>query len=164
MKLLYYLDFWHFKETGRSVTNQTYRAWEMGPVPQQIFYEISPENSSKDLSEFLFVEENITDEVTGKHQFDFKPKKEFNEKIFTKREIAILKKVADVFLEATGEQMKDSTHLLNAPWDKTMKGKGNNAIIDYKVALDSEKNSLTEGVVDEKIRFDKENRELLSSI
>ena len=31
-KLLYYLDFWHFKETGKSVTGLTYNAWGKGPV------------------------------------------------------------------------------------------------------------------------------------
>ena len=164
MKLLYYLDFWHFKETGRSVTNQIYLAWEKGPVPPQVFREISPANNPDDLSQFLFVEENVTDEVTGNRRLDIKPKKEFNEKIFTKREIIILKKVAEVFLEARGEQMTDSTHLFNAPWDKTVREKGKNAIIDYKLSLDREKNSLTEEVVDEKIKFDKENREVLNSI
>jgi len=32
-KLLYLLDFEHFRQTGRSVTGQEYRAWKMGPVP-----------------------------------------------------------------------------------------------------------------------------------
>ena len=32
-KLLYLLDFAHFRETGRSVTGLDYRAWKMGPVP-----------------------------------------------------------------------------------------------------------------------------------
>jgi hypothetical protein len=32
-KLLYLLDFTHFRGTGRSVTGLDYRAWKMGPVP-----------------------------------------------------------------------------------------------------------------------------------
>jgi uncharacterized phage-associated protein len=32
-KLLYLLDFEHFRQTGRSVTGMDYYAWEMGPVP-----------------------------------------------------------------------------------------------------------------------------------
>ncbi len=32
-KLLYLLDFQHFRATGRSVTGLDYRAWELGPVP-----------------------------------------------------------------------------------------------------------------------------------
>ena len=65
MKLLYYLDFWHFKETGRPVTNQIYKAWKMGPVPQQIYKELSPEKLPTDIGEFLFVEEEILNEVSG---------------------------------------------------------------------------------------------------
>ena len=32
-KLLYLLDFEHFRQTGRSVTGLDYRAWKFGPVP-----------------------------------------------------------------------------------------------------------------------------------
>src|SRR5947209_11343888 len=39
-KLLYFLDFEHFKETGRSVTGLDYFAWEMGPVPAALQNEI----------------------------------------------------------------------------------------------------------------------------
>lgn len=41
LKLLYFLDFKHFKETGKSVTGQDYYAWDMGPVPKDVFDEIS---------------------------------------------------------------------------------------------------------------------------
>ncbi len=164
MKLLYYLDFWHFKETGRPVTNQVYRAWKMGPVPQQIYNEINPEKNPEDLKEFLFIEEEVFDEINDKKKLVIKPKKVFNEKVFTKREIELLKKVADVFNEATGDQMKDSTHLKNAPWDKTIKDKGENAIIDFYLSLDDEDNSLTKEIVKDKQLLDKENRELLDSI
>ena len=32
-KLLYLLDFEHFRQTGQSVTGLTYSAWKYGPVP-----------------------------------------------------------------------------------------------------------------------------------
>jgi len=32
-KLLYLLDFGHFRQTGRSVTGLDYLAWKFGPVP-----------------------------------------------------------------------------------------------------------------------------------
>jgi hypothetical protein len=32
-KLLYLLDFKHFRQTGHPVTGMEYRAWKMGPVP-----------------------------------------------------------------------------------------------------------------------------------
>lgn len=164
MKLLYYLDFWHFKETGRSVTNQTYRAWKMGPVPLPIYKEISPENLPEDLGKFLFVEEEVLDEIKGNKKLKITAKKDFNERIFTKREIEIIKKVAEIFYDAPGSLMKDATHLKNAPWDKTVKEKGENAVIDYMLALDDDSGSLSADIVKDKQLFDKENREFLNSI
>jgi uncharacterized phage-associated protein len=38
-KLLYLLDFEHFRQTGRSVTSLDYRAWELGPVPIRLMQE-----------------------------------------------------------------------------------------------------------------------------
>lgn len=164
MKLLYYLDFWHFKETGRSVTGLSYKAWEKGPVPTKVYWEIEPKNNPDDLQEYLFVEEEILNEVTGSKRFNIKPKKDFNNKIFTKREIEILDRIAEIFRDARGETMKDATHLKNAPWDKTIKEKGQNAEIDYLLALDDETNSLNAEMVIANQALDKENRELLNSI
>lgn len=164
MKLLYYLDFWHFKETGRPVTNQTYRAWKMGPVPLPIYKEISPENLPEDLGKFLFVEEEIVDEIKEIKKLKITAKKDFNQKIFTKREIEIMNRVAEIFYDAPGNIMKDATHLKNAPWDKTVKEKGENAVIDYMLALDNEDGSLTADIVNDKLSMDKENRELLKSL
>lgn len=164
MKLLYYLDFWHFKETGRSVTGLKYNAWEKGPVPVKVYHEITPEKNPDDLKEYLFVEEEILNEITGSKKFVIKPKKEFNPKIFSKREIMILKKVAEIFKDAPGDLMKDATHLKNAPWDKTIKDKGQNAEIDYMLSLDDESDSLTEEIVIEHKKLDKQNRELINSL
>ena len=38
-KLLYLLDFEHFRKTGHPVTGMEYRAWKMGPVPAQLVQE-----------------------------------------------------------------------------------------------------------------------------
>ena len=164
MKLLYYLDFWHFKETGRSVTGLKYNAWEKGPVPVQVYHEIKPENNPDDLKDFLFVEEQIMNEITGAKKFVIKAKKNFNEKVFTKRELEILNKIGEIFRDAPGDLMKDATHLKNAPWDKTIRDKGQNAEIDYMLALDDEPDSLSAEMVKEKQNFDKENKELINSL
>src|SRR3972149_1376061 len=52
-KLLYFLDFGHFKETGRSVTGMDYYAWKMGPVPVDLYEEVeAPEPDMADKVEF----------------------------------------------------------------------------------------------------------------
>jgi hypothetical protein len=38
-KLLYLLDFEHFRQTGRSVTGLDYQAWKYGPVPVEVMQE-----------------------------------------------------------------------------------------------------------------------------
>ena len=164
MKLLYYLDFWHFKETGRPVTDQTYKAWKLGPVPQKVYNELTVGKIPDDLNEFLFIEEEVLDDITGMKRLNIKAKKDFNEKVFSKREIEILKKVTEVFYDARGDLIKDATHLKNSPWDKTVKEKGENAVIDFMLALDDEDNSLSEEIVKDIQSFDKENKELLNSL
>ena len=37
-KLLYFLDFLHFKEVGRPVTDLEYFAWDYGPAPYETFF------------------------------------------------------------------------------------------------------------------------------
>jgi len=38
-KLLYFLDFVHFKNYGTTVTGMEYSAWKMGPVPERLYHE-----------------------------------------------------------------------------------------------------------------------------
>ncbi|MCQ4437482.1 Panacea domain-containing protein, partial [Clostridioides difficile] len=40
-KLLYFLDFEHFRDTGRSVTGMDYDAWKRGPGPEALHNELS---------------------------------------------------------------------------------------------------------------------------
>jgi uncharacterized phage-associated protein len=57
-KLMYFLDFEHYKITGRNVTSMDYYAWKMGPVPTALFDEInSPE---PDMAEAILFEETQT--------------------------------------------------------------------------------------------------------
>lgn len=160
MKLLYYLDFWHFKETGKSVSGLSYKAWKMGPVPPNIYHEVEPEKNPPDLQEYVFVESQEFENKEGRC-LNFKPKKPFNEKIFTKRELEILRRVALVFREARAKDMTDSSHLKNSPWSKTLKEKGDSAPIDYMLALDDDEKSLSPGAVLERMKLDSEMRQII---
>jgi len=59
-KLLYLLDFHHFRETGRSVTGLEYRAWKHGPVPF-------------DDSHFTKRELRLMQELAERHRDDMTP-------------------------------------------------------------------------------------------
>ena len=135
MKLLYFLDFKHFKETGKSVTGMPYHAWKMGPVPVPVFDELSGAIKA-DLSASI---KNVT---RDKFQHII-PLKEFDGKYFTKREKRILEELAFIFKDAQADDMVESTHLYKSPWYNTKKEKGLKQGIDYFWALDDSPESLS---------------------
>lgn len=133
-KLLFLLDFEHFRRTGRSVTGLTYSAWKFGPVPIEVYQEWdAPESDFQ--SAISIVCERI---------FDFSvemaiPRVRFNEASFTRRELSIMHDIASAYETATAREMVDVTHAENGVWDKVWNnGKGINEPIPYElsVALD----------------------------
>jgi len=150
-KLLYYLDFMHFRETGRSITGLNYYAWDFGPVPKSLFNEM--ENPSADLEKSIFIPQKT--DKNDKSFVEIKTKKKFDDKYFTKRELRILENVAFIFKDAKAEDIMEASHLPNQPWDMTIRTKGEKEKIAYELALDSSENSLSLEEVLERIR-DKE--------
>ncbi|HOX84796.1 MAG TPA: Panacea domain-containing protein [bacterium] len=159
LKLLYFLDFIHFKQTGRSVTGLDYEAWRKGPVPPSIFRELEPDKNPNDFKEYFFIEYEEFSNGMGKC-LKILPRKKFNKKIFTKRELELLEQIAFIFKEAKSDDMSESTHLKNMPWDKTIKSKGESELIDYSLALDDQKDSLDFDILNDRIKIDKEFKEL----
>jgi uncharacterized phage-associated protein len=133
MKLLYFLDFIHFKQTGKSVTGLDYYAWKMGPVPKDLYEELDSMNL--DLAKAI--------NILPLDQFQkICAKQKFDDRYFTPRQMKLLKTISDIFLDAKVELMVESTHLKNHPWDKTIKQKGEFQKIDYMLAVDDTKESL----------------------
>jgi uncharacterized phage-associated protein len=135
LKLLYFLDFYHFKQTGKSVTGLEYFAWDQGPVPRELFNELSGKMKA-----------DLKDAISLGATEDFQemiPKREFNEEYFTNREKKLLKNFSYIFKDAKAEEMIEATHLKNEPWDKTLKEKGPFKKIDYMLSIDDEGNSLS---------------------
>ena len=90
MKLLYFLDFSHFKQTGKSVTGQDYFAWSMGPVPKDLFEELSG-NMEPDMRAAI-------KELPADKEFQqVNPKKQFNPDYFSKKEMKLLKDISFIF-------------------------------------------------------------------
>lgn len=136
LKLLYFLDFMHFKQTGKSVTGQDYFAWRMGPVPKNLFEELS-----KDMKPDM--KAAIKELPANKEFQQINPKKRFDADYFSKKEMALLENIAFIFKDAKADLMIESTHLKNEPWDRTLKGKGEFQKIDYMLAVDSDIVSLS---------------------
>ena len=108
-KLLYFLDFEHFKETGRSVTGMDYFAWKMGPVPIALYEEIDmPEHDMAEKLEFI---EKPTQ--YGKPMLVVEPIAEFDPSHFSHRELRILDDLAKEFGDTRADDMIEATHLEN---------------------------------------------------
>jgi len=158
-KLLFFLDFDHFRETGRSVTGLEYQAWQMGPVPADLYAEIKG-NMGADMSAQLKIENpkqverefEIQDAIRPLNTFGaeepqkgtytvrvpakLRAVKKFNPSIFTKRELRLLERIAFLYKELTAEKISEVSHLKGKPWHVTMTKQGMKAHIDYMLALE----------------------------
>jgi uncharacterized phage-associated protein len=136
-KLLYFLDFEHFRQTGKSVTNLDYYAYDFGPVPRDFYQEVGDNEVPEDFAEFMTILPFESDE-SGKKGGIFKAKAKPNLTVFSPREQEILEKLSFTFKDIDAKQISDISHFKNHPWDKTIKQKGKLAKIDYSLALDTE--------------------------
>lgn len=131
-KLLYFLDFEHYMQTGRSVTGLQYSAWKMGPVPTALYDEI--ETPEPDMAEALTFTELPTS--YGRPMLSIKPAKDFSDIFFSNREKKLLEKLASEYKNSKAEDMIEATHLENMPWDKVYNQEHKpQAIIPYEYAL-----------------------------
>jgi len=154
-KLLYFLDFEHFRDTGRSVTGLTYSAWPMGPVPVDLFAEI--ETPQPDLAEALHFKETP---IRGGRQtmLTVTPQIQFSDRHFTKRELAHMKRLADRYKASLSDDMVEATHLENLPWDKVYSQPGGHQKpIPYELAVRSQEAA-------EVMRIAAERKELLEHL
>jgi len=141
MKLLFFLDFSHFKQTGKSVTGLDYYAWEMGPVPKDLFEELDA--MKPDLKGAVSIASGEFRKII--------PGKAFDQTHFTKREMELLEKISFIFRDARAEDMIEVTHLKNEPWHKTLAQKGPFSKIDYLLAIDNTMDSLSLDQIKERI-------------
>ncbi len=138
-KLLYFLDFEHFKQTGRSVTNLDYFAYDFGPVPKDLYQEICDNIVPKDLAELVTIVPFASEESGKKGgMFSAKPKAKLDLSVFTPREKKILENLAFTFKDVDAKLISDVSHFKNHPWDRTIKNKGKLQKIDYDLAIDSD--------------------------
>lgn len=130
-KLLYLLDFAHFRETGRSVTGLDYRAWKMGPVPLELVQEW--EQLEPDMATAIdIVPEKVIDYVRER----VVPKASFDASHFTRRELRLMEDLAARFRDELTKPLIGFTHEDRGPWDKIWDGgRGNNERIPYTLAV-----------------------------
>lgn len=130
-KLLYLLDFEHFRQTGRPVTGMEYRAWKMGPVPAELVQVW--DDLDADLAEAI--------EIRPERVYDYVresviPKRQFDDAHFTPRELRILADLSARYTDDLAERMIDITHAENGAWASVWQnGEGSDQVIEYRRAL-----------------------------
>jgi uncharacterized phage-associated protein len=131
MKLLYLLDFEHFRQTGRSVTGMDYLAWKMGPVPLAFYQEW--DDLAEDLSAVI---EIIPEKVYDHTRETVVAKVDFDDRHFTRRELRIMDALVEQLRDSYSKPMIDLTHAQLGPWEKIWDGgRGNNERIPYRLAI-----------------------------
>ncbi|MDP2326331.1 MAG: Panacea domain-containing protein [Gammaproteobacteria bacterium] len=130
-KLLYLLDFAHFRETGRSVTGLEYRAWKMGPVSLDLMQEW--DEPEADFSAAIGIRPELVIDYTRELAV---PRAEFDDGLFTKRELRLMAELAARFRDDLTKPLVNVTHAERGPWDKIWDaGRGENNPIPYSLAI-----------------------------
>ncbi len=136
-KLLNFLDFEHYRQTGKSVTGLHYEAWEQGPVPRELWNEIHrPADDFQKRITVSVTRDELTDVPTRR---DFLIKNNFDQKYYTKRELEIMDMLVFYFAELTAKQMSKYSHSKTMPWHKVYNVQGlKSGPIPYELTLESE--------------------------
>lgn len=135
-KLLYFLDFTHFSQTGYPSIGLQYYTFEKGPVPRDFWIEIREGIVPDDFKGKLALIPK-TDELAPRYkEMDIRAIQAPDLSVFTPREIEILERLAFIYKDARAGDISEVTHLPNEPWDTTRKKSGKNAPIDYLLGID----------------------------
>lgn len=130
-KLLYLLDFYHYRETGRSVTGLEYHAWPKGPVPFGLVQEW--DDLEPDLAAAIDV---VPERVIDFDRLRVVPKVAFDDSHFTKRELRLMQDLARRHHDEKTKPLIGLTHEERGPWDKIWDGgRGNNERIPYVLTV-----------------------------
>jgi len=127
-KLLFYADFSMYAETGYSISGVQYRAIPMGPVPNnfQSIYEYLANKGDIEINYTTFSNGNSGE------QFKPNPNRQFDPELFSEKELLILDEIAQRFINATTQEIIETSHKEKA-WIENSEG---NKIIDYKYGFE----------------------------
>ncbi len=156
LKLLYFIDFMHFRQTAKSVTGLDYHAWEMGPVPPGLFKELSG-NPKPDLKKAIkLIRQEKFQKIVATA--------DYNDEYFTNREKKLMEQISFIFRDTKSEDIIEISHLENAPWNTTKERNGLFQKIDYMLAINEKKDSLTKEEAEERLKERSEIYEIFGVI
>lgn len=118
-KLLYYLDIFSLKETGRTATGQDYMKYPQGPVPEVYnrLKELLDKTESAGYHDIFedFIEVNAR-EYYGKVLFQITPRGKFDPKYFSNFELKLMEFVVEKYSKLSAKQLSEQTHK-EKPWE-----------------------------------------------
>lgn len=123
-KLMFYVDFSHFKEHGVSITGLQYAHLPYGPVPNNYNSLIGV---IMNVDSSIYIEERIAGDYPGEIILSSTPA----ENIFSKDEIETIRKIQDKFAQFTCKEIEDYSHE-EVGYKKTQNGE----LISYEYAKD----------------------------
>lgn len=132
-KLMYLLDFEHYRQTGRSVTGLDYQAWKFGPVPVRLMEEW--EDFPDDLAELVHIKpERVFNHV--RQNVVLNEGTTFDDADFTPRQLGIMEQLSHQYADTLSPEMIDVTHAQNGAWEQVWRnGEGGFEPIPYALAL-----------------------------
>jgi hypothetical protein len=134
-RLLFLLDFEHFKQTGRSVTGLDYYALGEGALPLAIDREIEGGLSA----DFAAAVEVIRFGRLDADSWLVKSKTAFDASHFSKRELRLLEEIASKYREASAPQMAEVMQAENEILDRArINGIGQHKVIPYELCVEGE--------------------------
>jgi uncharacterized phage-associated protein len=134
-KLLYFLDFEHFEQTGYPCIGLKYYSFKNGPVPRTFWLEIKDGVVPDDFKGKLALIAKVDENNPSFKEITIKAIADPDLSIFSPREINLLKKLADIFRDAKAKDMSEVSHVPRQPWDITIKQSGENQYIDYCLCI-----------------------------
>lgn len=137
-KLLYLVDFVHYKRHGFPVFNFEYLTYPMGPVPKELMGNINNDTLSEPFKKSISVIQEQKDDIDNYKFLKFEPRVKVDLDWFTPSELSVIKEIAEIYIDADAATMTEVTHLRNSPWDKTKNTLGMFKPIDYNLAVDDE--------------------------
>lgn len=132
-KLLYLLDFEHFRQTGKSVTGVEYQAWKFGPVPIELMEEW--DDMSEDIARVVHIAREKVIDYT-RDTVKVNEGVHFDAEDFTPRQLRIMEELVARYRDTFSPTMIDVTHEQNGAWDKIWHGgEGARRVIPYELAI-----------------------------
>ncbi len=123
-KLLYYIDFIHYKKYGRPILGDIYIRMEHGPVPSLsynlfniAFRDQGGDAISKELRNSINIKLTLVKDFSIKAMY---PRKDYDKSLFSESELEIMGDIASKYYSKTGTTMKKETHREDTPWSKTL--------------------------------------------